>query len=185
MGRKKGFKHSEETKMKIGDANSANFFAICDNCDIKYKTRPSHYKKKKKHFCSTKCYSEYRKDAPFYEQHAYKGVRKIDQSKQIYYNNYCKKHPKRIAHLKARRYAREKGAEGKHTFQEWNDLLVEFNNKCAFCKKDEKITKDHIIPLSKGGSDYIDNIQPLCKSCNSKKNNNIYEHPEIKYIGKK
>lgn len=151
----------------------------CDYCNKTAYTRPSHYKKKQKHFCSQACYSSYRKKQPFYEQNSYKGVRKKGQSKQVYHAKYCKKNPKRIAHLKARRYARERGAAGSHTLEQWNDLKIEFDNKCAFCRKEVKLTKDHIIPLSEGGTDYIDNIQPLCKSCNSKKWKHIYENPEL------
>lgn len=35
------------------------------------------------------------------------------------------------------------------------------------------MTIDHIHPKSKGGSDDIDNLQPMCMTCNNKKSNKI------------
>lgn len=68
------------------------------------------------------------------------------------------------------RQARLKNAGGSHTKQEWKTLLAQYNWTCPCCiKSDVKLTKDHIIPVMKGGSDNIENIQPLCQSCNSKK----------------
>lgn len=66
-----------------------------------------------------------------------------------------------------------------HTFEEWEILKVQYNNTCPCCKKSEpeiKLTEDHIMPLSRDGSDDIDNIQPLCKSCNCKKNIKIIKY---------
>jgi len=60
-----------------------------------------------------------------------------------------------------------------HTYEEWLEVLKIFDNSCAFCKSRTRIEKDHIIPVSKGGKDTIDNIQPLCKICNIKKYNKI------------
>lgn len=166
---------SEETKKKIGLANRGVWIKFkCDYCNKENEEKQSHYKKKKRHFCNINCYSKFRSEKlPLTEQHAYKGIRKDGESKQVYHRNYCKKNPDIIAHLKARRYAKEKNAVGSHTLQEWEKLKNSFGNICVFCKQEKKLTKDHIIPLSKGGTDYIENIQPLCVNCNSKKNNKM------------
>lgn len=84
--------------------------------------------------------------------------------------NWRKNNPdKYYQHNKLRRI-RESNASGNHTFGEWETLKAQYNWTCPCCKKQEPkiiLTEDHIIPLSKGGSHNIENIQPLCRSCNS------------------
>lgn len=46
----------------------------CDYCQAKAEERKSHYSRKKRHFCSQKCYSLFRKEnLPKEEQNAYRG----------------------------------------------------------------------------------------------------------------
>lgn len=68
------------------------------------------------------------------------------------------------------RRARKVQAEGSFTTKQFASLCNQHDNHCLCCgRKSIKLTPDHVIPLSRGGTDYIENIQPLCKSCNSRK----------------
>lgn len=58
---------------------------------------------------------------------------------------------------------------GKITRKQWRELCRQFNHRCASCSRKTKLTMDHIVPLSKGGAHSIENIQPLCMTCNQKK----------------
>lgn len=62
--------------------------------------------------------------------------------------------------------AREKG---RHFAQEWEALVDLCGNVCVRCNKAATLVKDHITPVYQGGSDAIENIQPLCQSCNAAK----------------
>lgn len=63
---------------------------------------------------------------------------------------------------------------GRHTELEWQALLDECGSLCVRCGVSANdlhggLVRDHIKPIYQGGSDGIDNIQPLCKHCNSSK----------------
>ena len=77
----------------------------------------------------------------------------------------------KAVHAQKRR-ARLAQVGGFFTIGEWELLKKQYNFTCPHCKKiepDIKLTIDHIIPVCRGGSNNIENIQPLCGSCNSKK----------------
>lgn len=75
-----------------------------------------------------------------------------------------------------RRRLRELNAPGSHTAAQWFARIEFQNSLCFWCFRslidEAKLfsgTKDHLVPLSRGGSDYIENIVAACFACNRDK----------------
>jgi 5-methylcytosine-specific restriction endonuclease McrA len=67
------------------------------------------------------------------------------------------------------RAARLRASEGTFTADEFLALCAELGGRCAYCGEQRPLTVDHDIPLSRGGSNFISNIVPACRSCNARK----------------
>jgi 5-methylcytosine-specific restriction endonuclease McrA len=55
-----------------------------------------------------------------------------------------------------------------HTKDEWEAMRL-FFGECVKCGNKEDLVKDHITPIYQGGSDGLENLQPLCRKCNASK----------------
>lgn len=78
--------------------------------------------------------------------------------------------PEAAAALRQNRRSRELGAEGEHTRQNIHAILRLQGRKCYYCGVHlARFDVDHFIPLSRGGTNYPDNLVVCCGSCNSSK----------------
>jgi 5-methylcytosine-specific restriction endonuclease McrA len=67
-----------------------------------------------------------------------------------------------------------------HTVNKPNDA-----EKCVECKSQENLQFDHKWPISKGGTDNVENIKVLCKKCNQKKKVDVSEFKSINDVHSK
>ncbi|HEC65576.1 MAG TPA: HNH endonuclease [bacterium] len=85
---------------------------------------------------------------------------------------------------------------GSHTLEQWEEIKKKYNYMCLCCKKLEPeiiLTEDHVVPLDRWdgwikehlevvyGCNDIENIQPLCRSCNSIKGIKIITFSKITF----
>lgn len=84
----------------------------------------------------------------------------------------CAVHYRRILHgrIRAQRML-EARSKGTHTYPEWLAVMARYGNRCVRCGcyPDPRPCKDHIVPVYQGGSDAVENLQPLCRQCNTAK----------------
>jgi 5-methylcytosine-specific restriction endonuclease McrA len=93
---------------------------------------------------------------------------------------YAQNHPEKIRAKCLNRWAMFKEADGHFTADDIAKIYDEQQERCAYCgitlHGDYEI--DHVHPLSRGGSNWPDNLVLACPSCNSSKNNKTIEEWE-------
>lgn len=83
-----------------------------------------------------------------------------------------KENPEQSRRIASRRRARKNQAGGDHTVAQIKALYTKQGGKCPICRitfKGKKYNVDHVVPLFRGGSNGIENIQLLCETCNKQK----------------
>lgn len=56
------------------------------------------------------------------------------------------------------------------TAAQWREMKAHYAHCCVYCgQPSQRLTMDHIMPLSLGGLHTVHNIVPACRSCNSRK----------------
>lgn len=68
-----------------------------------------------------------------------------------------------------RRNARKLSAGGSFTAAEFAEVCARQKSRCFYCGKKAKLEADHYEPISRGGSNSIENIRGACRDCNVRK----------------
>lgn len=124
---------------------------VCKACGKEFTLRPSEIREGKGTFCSRGCQlSQYSSEGNPNWKHGMSG-------KTEYYRSI------------------RKGLVADLTESQWQDTLMDFEHRCAYCGRAERevgtLHKEHIIPASRGGGLTKTNIVPACGRCNSTKHN--------------
>lgn len=150
----------------------------CIVCEKEFEDYDNQWRKEAK-FCGQECYQKYKTGENHWNyKHGRSKTLEYERElyrKRIHWHREYNKRPERREALRKYKLKRKEVEPG-HDFKDWINLLKQYDNKCFYCgdKMTKKLgrkqrTRDHILPISKGGTDTLDNIVPACRSCNSSK----------------
>lgn len=123
--------------------------------------------------------------------------KKVDPAYQAYHKRWLEENAEHVKQ-KAKEYRKSKGPlllytrsnqsaskrgyPGKLTMCEWEAALKQTNFLCIACKENKANSIDHVVPLSRYGTNTYDNIQPMCIRCNLKKGSRVVDFRDSGFV---
>jgi hypothetical protein len=157
---------------------------ICPECNKNFICKKSHALKVT--YCSKQCMANaYKKTLKGENNPNYKNGISLDKNKYSLMKNkeWRNNNKDKLKLINQKNKMIRKNVIGSHTKKDLDNLLLRQNGVCPLCNEklvENNIQLDHIIPVSKGGTNFIGNLQYTCAKCNISKNN----MPSIKYKNK-
>lgn len=104
-------------------------------------------------------------------QHARETYGRSKEARHAKHKEWLTKNPHKRREHEATRRAKKLGVDERYTAADVNALLKLQRSRCVYCRQSmkSKFHVDHIMPLSKGGTNGRRNIQLLCQTCNQTK----------------
>lgn len=165
------------TEFYRNSTHRGGYASECKSCTLKY---CSEYQRNHKADVNERARKRYAKNPKKYRKQSSEWYKAHPDVRKEVVKKSERKHPrpsdKNSIYCNNRR-ARRINAEGNFTLDEWKNLCDKYKNKCLCCGRDDvKLSPDHVVPLFLNGTNWISNIQPLCRSCNSKKGIKIIDY---------
>lgn len=88
---------------------------------------------------------------------------------------YRQRHPEKTKQIRNNQSARRRGAEGKCTSPDMRAQYAKQNGLCYWCSVPlpDNWHADHVIPISRGGTNWPENMVCACPSCNYSKSDRL------------
>jgi 5-methylcytosine-specific restriction endonuclease McrA len=141
--------------------------------EYRYNNKEKRRRCAKKYYYPEKRRQYYIRNASRLSEQAHQRYIEFSEKRREYARQYGLTHPEKKQIRDHNRRARKKGNGGRFTVQEWQAMKEFYKYTCLCCGRKEpeiKLSPDHVLPLALGGRNSIENIQPLCLTCNHKKN---------------
>jgi 5-methylcytosine-specific restriction endonuclease McrA len=89
--------------------------------------------------------------------------------RKAYAMKYLAENSEKMRAIRRNRKSRIKAQRFEFTDRDWRRMCERARHRCVYCGEKRELTRDHVIPVVRGGRHSVGNIVPACAPCNYRK----------------